>query len=113
MPSIDDAAQVVFASTSANSVVLNITAGTWTVFGYGAWRTDLFVTTSELRIASVVVSSIAGDASNHPGSEWYTHFGFMVGMVGPQAVSIDFDAFEIGTSPGAYPKSFAFAVRTA
>jgi hypothetical protein len=112
VPSVDDSAEVVFASAGAINLNLNITAGTWTVFAYGAWRSRNLDQPSDLRIASVAVSTLIDD-NNADGTEYYTHYGFQSGIVGPQTVFIDFDAIDGAvTSTNPAYRIFAFAVRT-
>jgi len=107
-------AETVIASSTSNTTNINLTAGTWTVLAFGAWRSDSIFSTTYLRIGGVNVSAITDPGvSSFSDPAWLTHFGTREGLVGPALITIDFD--NAGGSLGGYSCSqlFALAVRTA
>lgn len=106
--------QIISGRANATSLNLNLTAGTWAVFAYAAYRCNSLNggLQTDLRIASVVVSSW-GDDNDPEGWMWYKHFGFRTGVPGSQVIVIDFDTTDQFVSPNKSPVIMAFAVRTA
>lgn len=117
VPAVDVVAQVIAQAAEDSTVDLTLTAGTWAICAWGAWRSGNFngntLAPSNLRIGGVIVSTLLGTDGNIDGAEVYAHFGVRLGVAGNQVITCDFDVRNLNLSIPSEPRIRAFAFRTA